>query len=109
MARKHKPEDIIGKRRQAEIVLVQGNTVAETFEPCAPQALCRSYPGQDAGVRAAGVSRAGATSIDTAQDAARGRSTLNTTGFLSEASEREYFYRVMWRREKDLNHQYGLS
>ena len=29
MARKHKPEDIIGKLREAEIVLAQGGTVAE--------------------------------------------------------------------------------
>ena len=28
MARKHKPEDIIGKLREAEIVLAQGGTVA---------------------------------------------------------------------------------
>ncbi len=29
MARKHKPEDIIGKLREAEIVLAQGGTVAD--------------------------------------------------------------------------------
>ena len=29
MARKHKPEDIIGKLREAEIVLAQGRTVAD--------------------------------------------------------------------------------
>ena len=141
MARKHKPEDIIGKLREAEIVLAQGGTVADacrrigvteqsyyrwrkeygglkmdqarrmkelekenarlrravsdltldklilqeaakgsrrrapaqTSKPRAPQALYRSYPDDDAGVRAAGMPRAGATSIDTAQDAAWGR------------------------------------
>ena len=29
MARKHKPEEIIGKLREAEIVLAQGGTVAD--------------------------------------------------------------------------------
>jgi putative transposase len=29
MARKHKPEEIIGKLREAEIVLAQGRTVAD--------------------------------------------------------------------------------
>lgn len=29
MARKHKPEDIIGKLREAEIVLAQGGTVVD--------------------------------------------------------------------------------
>ena len=29
MARKHKPEEIIGKLREAEIVLAQGETVAD--------------------------------------------------------------------------------
>jgi transposase-like protein len=29
MARKHKPEDIIGKLREAEVVLAQGGTVAD--------------------------------------------------------------------------------
>ncbi len=29
MARRHKPEDIIGKLREAEIVLAQGSTVAD--------------------------------------------------------------------------------
>ena len=29
MARKHKPEEIIGKLREAEIVLTQGGTVAD--------------------------------------------------------------------------------
>jgi transposase-like protein len=141
VARKHKPEEIIGKLREAEIVLSQGGTVADacrrigvteqsyyrwrkeygglkmdqarrmtelekenarlrravsdltldklilqeasrgsrrrahaqTSEPCAPTALYRSYPGNDAGVRAAGVPCARTTSIDTAQNAARGR------------------------------------
>lgn len=141
MARKHKPEEIIGKLREAEIVLAQGGTVADacrrigvteqsyyrwrkeygglkmdqarrmkelekenaclrravsdltldklilqeaargsrkaceaqTSEPRAPQALYRSYPEYDAGVRAAGLPRARATSIDTAQAAAWGR------------------------------------
>lgn len=36
MARKHKPEHIIGKLREAEIVLAQGGTVAE------PRAAARS-------------------------------------------------------------------
>ena len=129
MARKHKPEDIIGKLREAEIVLAQGGTVADacrrigvteqsyyrwrkeygglkmdqarrmkelekenarlrravsdltldklilqeaakgsrrrasaqTSEPCAPQALYRSYKGHDASVRAAGLPCAWAT------------------------------------------------
>ena len=140
MARKHKPEEIIGKLREAEIVLAQGGTVvdacrrigvteqsyyrwrkeygglkmdqarrlkelekenarlrravsdltldklilqeaakgsrkrapAQTSEPRAPQALYRSYPGDDAGVRAADLPCARATPIDTAQDAAWG-------------------------------------
>jgi hypothetical protein len=72
MVRKHKPEDIIGKLREAEIVLAEGGTVAETSEPCSPQALYRSYPGHDAGVRAAGLPRARAPSIDAAQGTARG-------------------------------------
>jgi putative transposase len=141
MARKHRPEEIIGKLREAEIVLAQGGTVADacrrigvteqsyyrwrkefgglkmdqarrmkelekenarlrravsdltldklilqeaargsrkackaqTSEPRAPQALYRSHPGHDAGVRAAGLPCARAASIDTAQDAAWGR------------------------------------
>ena len=132
MSRKHKPEEIIAKLREAEIVLAQGGTVADacrrigvteqsyyrwrkeygglkmdqarrmkelekenarlrravsdltldklilqeasrgTSEPCAPQALYRSYPGNDAGVRAAGVPRARTASINAAQGAARG-------------------------------------
>jgi transposase-like protein len=31
MARKHKPEEIIGKLREAEIVLAQGGTVADAY------------------------------------------------------------------------------
>jgi transposase-like protein len=141
MARKHKPEDIIGKLREAEIVLAQGGTVADacrrigvteqsyyrwrkeygglkmdqarrmkelekenarlrravsdltldklilqeaakgsrrrasaqTSKPRAPQALYRSYQDNDGCLRAADLPRAGATSIDTAQDAAWGR------------------------------------
>ena len=141
MARKHKPEEIIGKLREAEIVLAQGGTVADacrrigvteqsyyrwrkeygglkmdqarrmkelekenarlrravsdltldklilqeaakgsrrralaqTSKPRAPQALYRSYQDNDGCLRAADLPRAGATSIDTAQDAAWGR------------------------------------
>jgi len=59
MARKHKPEEIIGK------------PPGETSEPRASTALYRSYPGDDAGVRATALPYDWATSIDTAQDTAR--------------------------------------
>ena len=47
MARKHKPEEIIGKLREAEIMLAQGGTVADACRrivsvvlhpPCAVEA-----------------------------------------------------------------------
>lgn len=131
-AKKHRPEEIIGKLREAEVVLAQGATTAEacrriaiseqtyyrwrkeygglktdqarrmkdlekenarlrraisdltldklilqeaareTSEPRAPEALYRSRQKDDAGVRAAALPCARATSIDTAQGASRG-------------------------------------
>jgi len=111
MARKRKSEEIIGKLREAEIVLAHrvwwsedgsgptdervgegerpfasggigpdagqadpaGGFPGKLLSPARRLALYRSYPGHDAGVRTAGLPRARATSIDTAQDAARGR------------------------------------
>ena len=36
MARKHKPEEIIGKLREAEIVLAEGGTVADAWQTFLP-------------------------------------------------------------------------
>jgi hypothetical protein len=36
MGKKHKPEEIIGKLREAEIVLAQGGTVADACRRIAP-------------------------------------------------------------------------
>lgn len=51
MARKHKPEEIIGKLREAEIVLAQGGTVADACRrigvdvtPSFPPAVIRAGP-----------------------------------------------------------------
>jgi len=47
MVRKHKPEEIIGKLREAEIVLAQGGTVADAcrrIESGIRLAHCSQYP-----------------------------------------------------------------
>jgi putative transposase len=53
--------------------LILQEAPGETSEPCAAPALYRSHQRHDAGVRAAGLPRARATSIDAAQGAVRGR------------------------------------
>ena len=101
-SKKHRPEEIIGKLREAEVVLAQGATTAEACRRIAvseqtyyrwrkeygglktDQArrmkdlekenvrLRRAISDNDAGVRATALPRARATSIDTAQGALRG-------------------------------------
>ena len=65
------PDDVLFKGIYDQ--LIQQEASREISEPCAPQALYRSYPGHDARVRAADLPCARAASIDTAQDAAWGR------------------------------------
>lgn len=71
MARKHKPEEIIGKLREAEIALAKGVTVADTCRRIgvSEQSLLSLAQGAgrlEDGSSAAGMPRAGVTSIDTA-------------------------------------------
>ena len=42
MARKHKPEDIIGKLREADIVRAQGGTVADACRRIYGQTMARN-------------------------------------------------------------------
>lgn len=82
-SKKHKPEEIIGKLREAEIVLAQGASAAAACRRIAVSeqtyyrwrkeygrlkaAVHRSCPATAVGVRAANMPGARATSIDAAQ------------------------------------------